>query len=66
MADADRFVAALNYLQEQKPADPLESFRSLAGLKDAYKRRVQPDIDLKSGSTISDQFAEIVKTLGNQ
>lgn len=45
MADADRLVAALNYLQEQKPADPLESFRSLAGLKDAYERRVQPIIN---------------------
>ena len=29
----------------QKPADPLESFRSLAGLKDAYERRVQPIIN---------------------
>ena len=45
MADADRLVAALNYLQEQKPADPLESFRSLAGLRDAYERRVQPIIN---------------------
>lgn len=27
---------------------------------------VQPDIDLKSGSTVPNQFAEIVKTLGNQ
>ena len=29
----------------QKPADPLESFRSLAGLRDAYERRVQPIIN---------------------
>ena len=45
MADADRIAAALRYQQEQQPADPLESFRSLAGLKGAYERRVQPIIN---------------------
>ena len=45
MADADRIAAALRYQQEQNPADPLESFRSLAGLKSAYERRVQPIIN---------------------
>jgi len=45
VADADRIAAALRYQQEQQPADPLESFRSLAGLKSAYERRVQPIIN---------------------
>ena len=45
VADADRIAAALRYQQEQQPADPLESFRSLARLKGAYERRVQPIIN---------------------
>ena len=45
MADRDRIAAGLSYLEQQKRADPLESFRSLEGLKGAYERRVQPIIN---------------------
>jgi len=44
---ANQLSRAFPFTEEnaQKPADPLESFRSLAGLKDAYERRVQPIIN---------------------
>ena len=45
MTDKDRIAAGLRYLEQQKRADPLKSFRSLEGLKDAYERRVQPIIN---------------------
>ena len=45
MTEQERLAAGLRYLEQQKRADPLESFRSLEGLKDAYERRVQPIIN---------------------
>lgn len=66
MADADRLVAALRYIDEQRPADPLESFRSLAGLKDAYKRRVQPIIN-NAAQTFSTggPFGDLFRSYGD-
>ena len=59
MADRDRIAAGLSYLEQQKRADPLESFRSLEGLKGAYERRVQPIINsamqtFETGGAIGD------------
>lgn len=45
MTEQERLAAGLRYLEQQKRADPLESFRSLEGLKGAYERRVQPIIN---------------------
>ena len=59
MTEQERLAAGLRYLEQQKKADPLESFRSLEGLKGAYERRVQPIINnamqtFETGGAIGD------------
>ena len=59
MTEQERLTAGLRYLEQQKKADPLESFRSLEGLKGAYERRVQPIINnamqtFETGGAIGD------------
>ena len=59
MADSpERIAAGLRYLQEQTPANPLAGV-SMAGLRDAYERRVQPVInnfrqEFETGSVLGD------------
>jgi len=45
VTEQERLAAGLRYLEQQKKADPLESFRSFEGLKGVYERRVQPIIN---------------------
>jgi hypothetical protein len=59
VTEQERLAAGLRYLEQQKKADPLESFRSLEGLKGAYERRVQPIINnamqtFETGGAIGD------------
>jgi hypothetical protein len=64
MADADRIAAALNYVGTK--ADPLESFRSLEGLKGAYDRRVQPIINsAKQTFMTGGLMGDVLRAYGN-
>ncbi len=64
MADADRIAAALNYVSTK--ADPLESFRSLEGLKGAYDRRVQPIINsAKQTFMTGGLMGDVLRAYGN-
>jgi hypothetical protein len=64
VADADRIAAALNYVGTK--ADPLESFRSLEGLKGAYDRRVQPIINsAKQTFMTGGLMGDVLRAYGN-
>lgn len=47
MAEADRIAAALQYIDEQKPADPFASLKSdpIGALRSAWERKVDPIIN---------------------